>query len=130
MAVAVPITMRAALHASPLDARRGIVRLHSDVLSLLGLRAWEPLELTGKRRTGALVALAPPDADRSLLFMDELVLANVGVQAGDQVLVAPAVVAPAASIALAGLPSPATEVDVAALRMALLGKVVTARATR
>jgi transitional endoplasmic reticulum ATPase len=121
-----PITMRAALHASPLDARRGIVRVHHDVLSLLGLRPWEPLELTAKRRTGALVALAEPDADRSLLFMDELVLANVGVRPGEQVMAAPAIVAPATSITLGGLPAPAGELDVGALRMALLGKVVTA----
>jgi transitional endoplasmic reticulum ATPase len=118
--------MRATFHASPLDARRGIVRVHSDVLSLLGLQPWEPLELTGKRRTGALVAMAPPDVDRSLLFMDELLLANVGVLAGDEVLVSPALVAPATSIELGGLPAPATALDVAALRMALLGKVMTA----
>jgi transitional endoplasmic reticulum ATPase len=117
--------MRAALHASPLDARRGIVRVHPEVLSLLGLRPWEPLALTGKRETGALVALAEPDADRSLLFMDELVLSNVGVRPGEQVLVSPAVVAPATSVVLGGLPAPAGGVDVAALRMALLGKVVT-----
>jgi transitional endoplasmic reticulum ATPase len=124
--VTAPVTMRAALHASPLDARRGIVRMHPDVLSLLGLRPWEPLELTAKRRTGALVALSEPDADRSLLFMDELVLANVGVRPGDQVLVSPALVAPAATVELGGLPRPVGEADVAALRMALLGKVVTA----
>jgi transitional endoplasmic reticulum ATPase len=120
-----PIMMRAALHAAPLDARRGVVRVHYDVLSLLGLRPWEPLELTAKRRTGALVALADPDADRSLLFMDELVLRNLGIGPGDQVRVAPAVVAPATSIALEGLPAPATDLDVGSLRLALLGKVVT-----
>ena len=119
------VTMRAARHASPLDARRGIVRVHPDVLSLLGLRPWEPLELTAKRRTGALVALAEPDADRSLLFMDELVLANVGARPGDQVSVSTALVAPAASVVLDGLPAPTGRLDVDALRMALLGKVVT-----
>jgi transitional endoplasmic reticulum ATPase len=114
--------MRAALHASRLDARRGIVRVHRDVLSLLGLRPWEPLEITGGRRTGALVAPAPLGADRSLLYMDDLVLHNAGVPAGEQVFVAPAQVAPATSIVLAGLPT--AGVDPATLRMALLGKVV------
>jgi transitional endoplasmic reticulum ATPase len=119
------ITMRAALHASPLDARRGIVRVHPDVLSLLGLRPWEPLELTARRRTGAMVALAEPDVDRSLLFMDELVLANVGARPGDQVTVSTALVAPATSVVLDGLPAPMGRLDVDALRMALLGKIVT-----
>jgi transitional endoplasmic reticulum ATPase len=118
--------MRAALHVSPLDARRGIVRVHYDVLSLLGLRPWEPLELTARKRTGALVALAEPDADRSLLFMDELVLSNVGARPGDQVIVAPAAVAPAASVTVGGLPQPVGPVDANTLRLALLGKVVTA----
>jgi transitional endoplasmic reticulum ATPase len=114
--------MRAAWHASPLDARRGVVRAHSDVLSLLGLRAWEPLEITGTRRTGALAAPAPPGADRSLLYMDDLVLANAGARAGDQVFVAPAQVAPATSVVLGGVPS--ADVDAATLRLALLGKVL------
>ncbi len=121
-----PLTMRAALHAAPFDARRGIVRVHPQVLALLGLRTWEPLELVGKRRTGALVAPAPPDADPGLLFMDELVLGNVGVHPGDQVLVAPATVAPARWITLAGLPPDSGAVDAKMLRLALLGKVVTA----
>ena len=115
--------MRAALHASPLDARRGIVRMHPDVLSLLGLGPWQPIEIAGRRRTGALVALATSDVDRSLLFMDDLVLTNAGAKPGDQVHVSPATVAPATSLTLGGLPS--GDVDVATLRMALLGKVVT-----
>lgn len=116
--------MRAALHSSPLDARRGVVRAHRDVLSLLGLRPWEPLEITGGRRTGALAAPATLGADRSLLYMDDLVLANAAVRAGEQVFVAPATVAPATSVVLGGLPS--GNVDAATLRMALLGKVVVA----
>ena len=119
-----PVLMRAALHASPLDARRGVVRAHRDVLSLLGLRAWEPLEISGGRRTGALAAPAPLGADRSLLYMDELVLSNARVRAGEQVFVAPATVAPATSVVLGGLPS--GDVDAATLRLALLGKIVVA----
>ena len=121
-----PLAMRAALHVAPFDARRGIVRIHGDVLSLLGLRPWEPLELTGKRRTGALAAPAPVGADRGLIYMDELILGNAGVRAGEQVLVSPAVVAPATSITLGGLPAMPANVDAATLRLALLGKVVTA----
>lgn len=120
-----PLTMRAALHAAPLDARRGIVRIHPRVLSMLGMRPWEPLELTGKRRTGAMVAMAGEEDSPGLVFVDELVLNNLGVRPGDQVLVSPARVAPASAIVLGGLPSMPSGVDPAALRMALLGKVVT-----
>ena len=119
-----PLAMRTALHAAPFDARRGIVRLHREVLSMLGLQPWEPLELTGKRRTGALAAPAPIGAARDLVLMDELLLQNAGVVAGDQVLVAPAVVAPATSIVLGGLPSPGPGVDASTIRLALLGKVL------
>ena len=118
-----PLVMRAAVHTSALDARRGIVRMHPDVLSLLGLGPWQPIEIAGRRSTGALVALAATDVDRSLLFMDDLVLTNAGAKPGDQVRVSPATVAPAETLTLGGLPS--GEVDVATLRMALLGKVVT-----
>jgi transitional endoplasmic reticulum ATPase len=121
-----PLTMRATLHAAPFDARRGIVRVHPQVLSLLGLRPWEPLVLTGKRRTGALVAPALPDVAQDALLMDELVLGNVGVHPGEQVQVAPASVVPAESITLGGLPDLTGDVDADTLRLALLGKVVTA----
>ena len=121
-----PIPMRAALHAAPFDARRGIVRMHPDVLSLIGLRPWEPVEVTGKRRTGAMVALADTAANPGLLFMDELILGNAGVRPGDQVLVSSALVAPATSVVLGGLPPLPGTIDAGTLRLALLGKVVTA----
>ncbi|HVF05511.1 MAG TPA: AAA family ATPase [Frankiaceae bacterium] len=120
-----PLPMRAALHAAPFDARRGIVRLHPNVLSMLGLRPWEPLELTGRRRTGALAAPAADDGNPGLVLMDELILANVGVRAGDQILVAPAVVAAATSVTLGGLPPLPGGIDANAIRLALLGKIVT-----
>ena len=120
-----PLAMRAALHAAPFDARRGIVRLHPNVLSMLGLRPWEPLELTGRRRTGALAAPATDDVNPGLVLMDELILGNVGVRAGDQVLVSPAAVAPATSITLGGLPPLPGGIDANAIRLALLGKIVT-----
>jgi transitional endoplasmic reticulum ATPase len=121
-----PFAMRAALHAAPFDARRGIVRVHPSVLSLLGLQPWQPLELTAKRVTGALVAPAAADANTGLIYMDELVLQNVGVRPGDQVLVSPAVVAPATSVTLGGLPPLPGTLDADAVRLALLGKIVTA----
>jgi transitional endoplasmic reticulum ATPase len=81
--------------------------------------------LTGKRRTGALVAPALPDVAQDALLMDELVLSNAGVRPGEQVVVEPATVAPAESIVLGGLPPLPAGVDVDTLRLALLGKVVT-----
>ena len=50
------ITLVARLAASAADARRGVVRLHPEVIDALGLRSWDAVTLTGARVTTALVA--------------------------------------------------------------------------
>ena len=50
------ITLVARLAASATDARRGVVRLHPEVIDALGLRSWDAVTLTGARVTTALVA--------------------------------------------------------------------------
>src|SRR6266545_3302822 len=73
-----------------LDARRGIVRLHPDVLTALALNPGDPVRLTGRRETAGIVALAEAGASRALLYADDLLLGNLGIRDGGQVTVAPA----------------------------------------
>jgi transitional endoplasmic reticulum ATPase len=119
------LTLTASLRPAALDARRGIVRLHPEVLTALGLRAGDPVRLTGRRTTAGIVALAEPTASRALLYADDLLLGNLGLRDGGQVTVAPAPTRAARRVALAGPSEIAALVSPEMLRLALLGKVVT-----
>jgi len=79
--------MTARLFPSPLDQRRGIVRMHPDALAALGLSVWDVVHLTGTRSTGGMVALSPPGRGPHELLCDELVLGNMGVPDGGVVMV-------------------------------------------
>jgi transitional endoplasmic reticulum ATPase len=120
-----PFTMTVALHKSALDARRGVVRVHPQVLSMLGARAWDPLVLEGARVTGALVAEAGPLVPRSTILMDELICANADVMPGDQVHVSHGTTVAATEVIIAGSTQSDQPIDPFALRFALLGKIVT-----
>lgn len=114
------IDLKVTLHRSALDARRGVVRVHPVVLRALGLKNWDPLELCGRRTTGALAA--PSHAREGSVLMDDLTCANARAAEGERVTVARADVRPARAIHLTGLPAdsaPAPE----QLRLALLGKI-------
>ncbi|MGH8968909.1 MAG: AAA family ATPase [Actinomycetes bacterium] len=117
--------LRAVEWPSPLDARRGVVRISGETMSLLGLRPWDPLRLQGRRLSGALVAVAPPGTDSRVLLCDELTLRNVGLTAGRDVEVRRATEQPTRRLALAGPPELVQAVPPEVLRLALLGKVVT-----
>ena len=56
------VTLVARLAASAGDARRGVVRLHPEVLDALGLHSWDAVTLTGARITTALAAAAAAGA--------------------------------------------------------------------
>ena len=119
------VELTALLQPTSIDARRGVVRLHAEVLSALGAQVWDVVELTGTRRTGAIVARAPDGSDRRILYADELVLANLGVASGSVVRVSRAVTQPAVSITVNGTPAVVAAVSPETVRLALLGKVVT-----
>ncbi|HEY3010653.1 MAG TPA: AAA family ATPase [Micromonosporaceae bacterium] len=119
------LTLTASLRPAALDARRGIVRLHPEVLSALGLHPGDPVRLTGRRSTAGIAARAEIDASRALLYADDLILGNLGVRDGGQVRVAPAPVVGARSVTLAGPADIEAAVSPEMLRLALLGKVVT-----
>jgi transitional endoplasmic reticulum ATPase len=120
------LTLTASLRAAALDARRGVVRLHPEVLAALGLSPGAPVRLTGRRTTAGIAALAEPTASRALLYADDLLLGNLGVRDGGQVTVTPAPVVAAALVTLAGPAEIVAVVSPEMLRLALLGKLVTA----
>jgi transitional endoplasmic reticulum ATPase len=119
------LTLTACLRPAALDARRGIVRLHPEVCTALGLRPGDPVALTGRRTSAGIVALAETTASRALLYADDLILGNLGVRDGGQVTVAAVPVRSAHRVTLAGPPQIVAVVSPEMLRLALLGKVVT-----
>ncbi|ATO16154.1 ATPase [Micromonospora sp. WMMA2032] len=120
------LTLTASLRPAALDARRGVVRLHPEVLTALALRPGDPVRLTGRRVTAGIAAAAEPGTSSALLYADDLLLGNLGVRAGGQVTVSPLAAAPARRVTVAGPAAVVAAVPPEMLRLALLGKVVTA----
>ncbi|MFE9654169.1 AAA family ATPase [Micromonospora sp. NPDC006431] len=120
------LTLTASLRPAALDARRGVVRLHPEVLAALALRPGDPVRLTGRRATAGIVAAAEPTACTALLYADDLLLGNLGLRDGGQVTVGPLPVIPARRVTLSGPVAVVAAVSPEMLRLALLGKVVTA----
>jgi transitional endoplasmic reticulum ATPase len=121
------LTLTASLRPAALDARRGIVRLHPEVLTALALNPGDPVRLTGRRETAGIVALAEAGASRALLYADDLLLGNLGIRDGGQVTVAPTPARAAHRVTLAGPTEIVALVSPEMLRLALLGKVVTVK---
>ena len=118
------LTLTARLTTARLDSRRGVVRLHPEVLAVLGLAPWAAVQLTGSRTTGAVAAVS--DGARGDLLCDDLLLGNLGVRDGDPVTVSPAPLREARRVVVAGSPDSMTAIRPTMLRDSLLGKVVTA----
>ncbi|WP_374728302.1 AAA family ATPase [Catenuloplanes atrovinosus] len=114
------------LRPAALDARRGIVRLHPEVLAALGLHPGDPVRLSGRRTTAGIVALAEPTSSRAILYADDLILGNLGLREGGQITIAPIPTRGARRVVLSGPPEIVVAVSADMLRLALLGKVVTA----
>jgi transitional endoplasmic reticulum ATPase len=117
------ITLTARLTTSALDARRGVVRLHQEVLDALGLRPWDAVRLTGVRSSAALAAAGQTAPGTVLL--DDLTLSNLGLTDGSEVVAAPVQVPAARSITVAGSALVSRAISAETLRLALAGKVVT-----
>ena len=117
------ITLTARLSPSALDTRRGVVRLHPEVLDALGLRQWDAVRLTGARVSAALAA-ASEDLP-GVVLIDDITLTNLGLVEGAEVVITPAAVAAARTITVSGSRLASTSVPPQTLRLALLGKVFT-----
>lgn len=109
---------------SALDTRRGVVRLHPEVLDALGLRAWDAVHLTGARRTAALAAPAEPGNTPGIVLADDVTMSNLGVTEGAEVVIAPAEVSAARAVTVAGSRLASVSVSPHTLRLALIGKVI------
>jgi transitional endoplasmic reticulum ATPase len=119
------ITLVARLATSALDARRGVVRLHPEVLDALGLRSWDAVTLTGTRETAALAVAGEAGGAPGHARLDDVTLSNAGLTDGSSVVVEPVEVAPARRVVLAGSRLVRAAVTPATARLALLGKVLT-----
>jgi SpoVK/Ycf46/Vps4 family AAA+-type ATPase len=118
------LLLTARLVTAPLDARRGIVRMHHDTLAALGVAPWAAVRLTGRRVTGALAAVALDLTGPDELSCDDLGLGNLGLPDGGQVTVEPLPLLPAAEVVVAGAPEIVQAVPAEMVRLALLGKVL------
>jgi transitional endoplasmic reticulum ATPase len=124
--VADDLTLTVTLRPAALDARRGIVRLHPEVMAALAINPGDPLRLTGSRTTAGIAARAEPTASRALLYADDLTIGNLGMRDGGQVRVTPIPVVEARRVTLSGPAEIVAVVSPEMLRLALLGKVVSA----
>ncbi|WP_006244655.1 AAA family ATPase [Mycolicibacterium tusciae] len=118
------LTLTARLNTSALDTRRGVVRLHPEVIAALGIREWDAVTLTGSRTTAAVAGVASPGTPAGTALLDDVTLSNAGVREDTAVLVAPATVYGARSVTLSGSNLATRSISPATLRQALLGKVM------
>ncbi|RPA57644.1 AAA family ATPase [Gordonia oryzae] len=118
------LTLTARLNPSAGDARRGIVRVHPEALTALGLREWDAVRITGARVSAAVVAAAPADSSTGTILLDDISFSNTGVRENAAVVVGPVQVQAATRVTVTGSALASQGVDSQTLRRALLGKVV------
>ncbi|MBF6082321.1 AAA family ATPase [Nocardia cyriacigeorgica] len=119
------LALTARLNPSAADARRGVVRLHAEVLTALGLREWDGITLIGSRRTAAVAGLAPAGTPAGVALLDDVTLSNAGLRDSATVVVSPATVYGGKRISVSGSAHATGSIPAATLRQALLGKIVT-----
>lgn len=119
------LVLTARLNISAADARSGLVRLHPEAMTALGLREWDGIAVIGSRRTAAVVAVAPKGTPRGIVLLDDVTLSNAGVRESASVTVAPVTVYGAKQLSVTGSPLATSTIPESTLRQALLGKVVT-----
>ncbi|NLV78226.1 MAG: AAA family ATPase [Rhodococcus sp.] len=119
------LTLTIRLNTSAADARRGVVRVHPEVLTALGLREWDAVALIGARRTASVVAQAPAGTPTGTILLDDVTLSNTGLRENATVVVAPVLVHGARSVIVTGSTLASRSIPDTTLRQALLGKVVT-----
>ena len=119
------ISLTARLSPSALDTRRGVVRLHPEVLDALGLRQWDAVKLTGARVSAALAAAHSGESPHAIVYVDDVTLSNLGIVEGSEIVVAPVEVSAARSIVVSGSRLASASVPPDTLRLALTGKVLT-----
>lgn len=119
------ITLTARHSPSAIDTRRGVVRLHPEVLDALGLRQWDAVRLTGARVSSAIAAAADKAGPTGVVLLDDVTMSNIGITEGAEVVITPVEVAAARSVTVAGSRLATISLNPETLRSALLGKVLT-----
>lgn len=120
------LTLTASLRSAVLDARRGVVRLHPEVLAALDLNPGDPVLLRSSERTSAgIAALGEAGAARGLLLADDLTMGNLRIRDGAPVDVSAAPIQAARTVTVSGDATVVAAVSPEMLRLALLSKVVT-----
>ncbi|MEO9326539.1 AAA family ATPase [Gordonia aurantiaca] len=124
MSSPVSLTLTARLNNSAAEARRGIVRVHPEVLTALSLREWDAVSITGARVTAAVVAATDPSAPTGVALLDEILFSNAGVKENASVVLAPVAVHGATRVVVSGSVLASQSITESTLRRALLGKVL------
>ncbi|WP_072803997.1 AAA family ATPase [Rhodococcoides yunnanense] len=119
------LVLTARLNTSAADARRGVVRLHPEVLAALGIREWDAIALIGSRRTAAVVGRAPANTPQGTALLDDVTLSNAGIKEDGSIAVTPVTVYGARTVTVSGSALATNSISEATLRQALLGKVLT-----
>lgn len=114
----------ARLNPSAADSRRGVVRLHAEALAALGLREWDAVELVGARTTVAVAGLSPAGFPAGVALLDDITFSNTGLRENHEVVLRPTSVVGARSARLSGSVLAKASITPSALRLALLGKVL------
>ena len=118
------LNLTVSMRPAALDARRGIVRLHPEVLSALALQPGDPVRLRGRRDTTCITLAAERYSGRGSVYADDLTLSNLGARDGDSVTVEPVDLRAAHKVVVSGPPEITAVVSAETLRLALLSKVV------
>ncbi|MGA9871279.1 MAG: AAA family ATPase [Rhodococcus sp. (in: high G+C Gram-positive bacteria)] len=118
------LVLTARLNTSAADARRGVVRLHPEVLAALGIREWDAIALVGSRRTAAVAGTAPDSSPHGTALLDDVTLSNAGIKDSGSIAVSPVTVYGAKSVTVSGSALAVGSISETTLRQALLGKVV------
>ena len=119
------LVLTARLNTSAADARRGVVRLHPEVLAALGIREWDAIALVGGRRTASVAGRAPANTPHGTALLDDVTLSNAGIKEDGSIAVTPVSVQGARTVTIAGSALATGSISDATLRQALLGKVLT-----
>ncbi|WP_103383861.1 AAA family ATPase [Pseudonocardia dioxanivorans] len=119
------ITLVARLAPYGTYSRRGVVRLHPEVLHALDIGTWQAVAITGRgRTTTALVTAADTDGPHGEITVDDVTLSNCAGLDGGSVVVRPAQVVPARRVVLHSADPLVRTAPPAAVRLALTGKIV------
>ena len=124
MSAPASLTLTARHNPSAAEARRGIIRVHPEVLTALALREWDAVSITGARVTAAVVAATEASAPTGVALLDEIAFSNAGVRENSTVVLAPVAVQGASRVVVSGSALATQSITESTLRRALLGKVL------